>query len=71
VAVALTWETNVNVIIAYASRAFALYYLLQCAVALLVVREVHDLPWRRGRTVIFSLLGVVCLLVFAFGLPAE
>ena len=36
VTVALTWETDVNGIIAYASRAFALYYMLQCIVALLV-----------------------------------
>jgi hypothetical protein len=36
VTVALTWETHVNLIIAYASRAFALFYALQGAVALIV-----------------------------------
>ncbi len=36
VTVALTWETNVNGIIAYASRAFSLFYMLQCVVAWIV-----------------------------------
>jgi hypothetical protein len=39
VTVALTWVTNVNEIIAYASRAFALYYTLQCSVAWVVARQ--------------------------------
>jgi hypothetical protein len=71
VTLSLTWETNVNVIIAYASRAFALYYFLQCCVALLVAWDLKA-PGRRGlRLAGFASLAVACLLVFAFGLPSE
>jgi hypothetical protein len=71
VTVALTWETNVNGIIAYASRAFALFYMLQCVVAVLVASQRKDLPRRTLRIVGFALVGMVCLLVFALGLPSE
>ena len=63
VTVAVTWETDVNAIIAYASRAFALYYMLQCVVALLVARKLGQ------GSVRFAVLAVLCLLVFAFGVP--
>ena len=64
VAITLTWETNVNEIIAYASRAFALYYLLQCIVAFLVARKM-------GRAGVgFAALASICLVVFLFGLPS-
>ena len=63
VTIAVTWETDVNAIIAYASRAFALYYMLQCVVALLVARKL-----RRG-ALRYAVLAVLCLLVFAFGVP--
>jgi hypothetical protein len=71
VTVALTWETNVNSIIAYASRAFALFYMLQCVVAFLVAWRMTDLPSRSRHLATFSLLAVICLLVFALGLPSE
>ena len=71
VTVTLTWQTNVNVIIAYASRAFALYYMLQCVVALIVAWERRDLPRRTSRLASFAFLAAMCLLVFAFGLPSE
>ena len=69
VTVALTWETNVNAIITYASRAFALYYFLQCCVAFLVAREVQG--GRSGQLAGFALLALICLAVFLFGLPSE
>jgi hypothetical protein len=63
VAIALTWGTDVNQIIAYASRAFALYYMLQCMVALLVARQ-------KGRNGIgFAGLALLCLAVFLLGVP--
>ena len=71
VTVALTWETDVNGIIAYASRAFALFYMLQCVVAYLVAWQSHDLPQRGLRLTTFAFLAVMCLLVFALGLPSE
>ncbi len=64
VAITITWETNVNEIIAYASRAFALYYFLQCVVAALVARQMG-----RGFAG-FAALVLVCLVVFLFGLPS-
>jgi len=71
VTVVLTWETDVNGIIAYASRAFALFYTLQCAVAWCVAYQRKDLPRRTLRLVSFAFLAVACLAVFALGLPSE
>ena len=71
VTVALNWETDVNAIIAYASRAFALFYMLQCVVAFIVARQLRDLPGRRLRLATFGFLALVCLAVFALGLPSE
>lgn len=70
VTVTLTWSTNVNEIIAYASRAFALYYTLQCAVAWVVAFQQRDLDKRPLRLVMFAFLALMCLLVFAFGVPS-
>ncbi len=71
VTMVLTWETNVNGIITYASRAFALFYMLQCVVAFLVAWQLHDLSRRRLRLAIFACLAVVCCLVLFLGLPSE
>lgn len=70
VTLGLTWETDVNAIIAYASRAFALYYALQCVVAVLVARKGKGVTGRGGKVVLFGALGVVCLAVFALGVPS-
>lgn len=71
VTVVLTWETNINRIIAYASRAFALFYTLQCAVAFLVVWQSKTLERRSLRLVSFATLSIACFAVFALGLPSE
>jgi hypothetical protein len=68
VALALTWETDVNRIIAYASRAFALYYFLQSCVAFLTDRTLKDSS--PGRQLLFASVAAVCFAVFAFGLPS-
>jgi len=70
VTLAVTWATDVNAIIAYASRAFALFYMLQCAVAFFTARGMKDLPGRTRKLVDFAVLAVICLLVFALGVPA-
>ena len=70
VTLALTWETNVNLVIAYASRAFALFYAFQCCVAFMVARQQKTAPRRALRLVWFGALGLVCLLVFALGIPS-
>ena len=69
--VTLTWETDVNGIIAYASRAFALFYMLQCVVAMLVAWQKKELPRRGVRVGFFAVVGLICLLVFALGIPSE
>ena len=69
--ITLTWETNVNEIIAYASRAFAFYYCLQCCVAFLVARRMEDQSRRALRLATFAFLAVMCLAVLVFGLPSE
>ncbi len=71
VTLALTWETNVNVIIAYASRAFALFYTLQCAVGWIIAWQTPSLPKRTRSLVIFGLLSLMCLAIFLLGLPSE
>jgi hypothetical protein len=70
VTVAITWETNVNQIIAYASRAFALYYTLQCAVAFIVARQMTQVPQRQLRLTTYAALSMACLLVFTLGIPS-
>ena len=71
VTIALTWEADVNRIIAYASRSFALFYTLQCMVALMIAWQRRDLHHRSRHIVSFALLTVACGLVFALGIPAE
>jgi hypothetical protein len=70
VTIIVTWETNVNQIIAYASRAFALYYMMQSVVAWVVAWQMKDLPRRTMRLVTFAFIAVVCFLVFALGIPS-
>ena len=70
VTVFLTWETNVNQIIAYASRAFALYYTLQCAVAFVVAWQHQNLSHKPLRLMNFGALALVCLSVFILGIPS-
>ncbi len=71
VTVALTWETDVATIIAYASRAFALFYTLQCGVAFVMTRQLVDLPGRNAKSLLFAALTAMALAVFLLGVPAE
>ena len=68
VTLALTWETDVNAIIAYASRAFALFYCLQSVVALLTARAQQQSSLVTELS--FVLVGLLCLAVFLFGIPS-
>ncbi|HHQ42915.1 MAG TPA: hypothetical protein ENK20_11585 [Chromatiales bacterium] len=67
-AVALVWTADVFAIIALASRAFALYYALQCISALLAARA-------RGMgaavQAAFAAMAVLLALVVVFALPAH
>ncbi len=64
---ALTWSVDVFVIVAYASRAFALYYALQSVIATVFA-------WRSGRYGSVAGYGALAALGFAitlFGTPVE
>lgn len=63
---ALTWTADVFAIIAYASRAFALYYAVEAAIAALAARRKGDR--RMWGFVVLCLLGIA---IAAFGRPVE
>ena len=65
--IVLTWQANVFEIISYASRAFALYYALQAAIASVSA-------WRRGAgmtAIGLGLLSLFGLAIFIFASPAR
>ncbi|MFC2970033.1 hypothetical protein [Acidimangrovimonas pyrenivorans] len=64
--IALTWTTNIFVIINYASRAFAAYYALQAAIATLRAARRGD----RRRAAGFGALALLGLAIVIFGTPA-
>lgn len=67
VSVTLTWITSVTEVISIASRAFAVYYLLQCLVAALLACKASQ----HKRMVFYGLSSLLCLIVALFGIPAE
>ncbi|WP_319774681.1 hypothetical protein [Breoghania sp.] len=66
VAVSVIWATDVVSIVSLASRAFALFYALQCIVAVLVARSRGD----NGNAVWFTLLAVLTFAIAVLGIPA-
>ena len=67
IGLSLTWFSDVFQIISYASRAFAIYYTLQAAIAALTAWR-HKQQWRSLGFAILTLLGV---LIIVFGQPVE
>jgi len=67
-ALLLTWTADIYQIISYASRAFALYYALQCALAAVGSHREGDAPLR---TAGFGALTGLVLLVALLGVPVE
>ncbi len=68
-AIAVVWLTDPFQVVAVSSRAFALFYAMQCGLALMV-------SWRTGRggwllRCGFALVGLICLIAAAAGAPAE
>ncbi len=62
-ALALTWSADTYELLALASRAFAFYYMLQCAVAMTVT----DSPRRRA---FFAAVGAALAFITLFAVPA-
>ena len=69
-AITLTWLTNVYEIISWASRAFALFYTLQCIVAVFVALKSKSVSGLWLKLVGFVALAVVCLFITVLGVPA-
>jgi hypothetical protein len=70
-AIILIWTADLLEIISFASRAFALYYLLQCIVAIIAShyrceRKAHHLNLVR-----FSTLAVILTFIVIFAMPAK
>lgn len=70
-ALGLLWSSHIISIIAYASRAFAAYYAIQCAMAALHSALLKCGKRSIARTLFFSFLALVMLLTAIFGIPAE
>jgi hypothetical protein len=61
-AIALTWSANTFEILALASRAFAVYYFLQCVVAMLVTTSILQ-------KIAMSVLASIMLFIVIFAVP--
>lgn len=70
VAIGITWGTDVFRLITLASQAFALFYFVQCAVALTFAWSMNGLRRRRRRIVLFTLAGLIALSVTVLGIPS-
>jgi len=67
----LVWTADLLEIIALASRAFALYYLLQCVVALIANRHYYEGKAYGLRFANFATLAIILAFVVLFAIPAE
>ncbi len=70
-AIVLVWSTDLLEIISVASRAFALYYLLQCFVAIIANRKNYDGTTYIFNLVRFSILAGILAFIVIFAIPAE
>jgi hypothetical protein len=70
-AILLIVGLNVFSVMSVASRAFATYYALQCAVATVTAARMPSSGWRAAKLVAFPALGVVAALIAVFAVPAE
>jgi hypothetical protein len=73
-AIILIWTANLLEIISFASRAFALYYLLQCVVALIASRHYYGLQQHRTHRIHrrhFATVATILAFIVVFAIPAE
>lgn len=66
VSLIVIWATDVVSIVALASRAFALFYALQCGVAFFVAHDRGD----HSKSTFFATLALISFAVAVFGIPA-
>ena len=70
-AIILVWTADLLEIISFASRAFALYYLLQCVIAIVVSHRIHAhvvYPLHRAH---FTAVATILAFIVVFAIPAE
>ncbi|SFT75476.1 hypothetical protein SAMN05444141_103157 [Pseudovibrio denitrificans] len=70
VSVTLIWSTDILHIITLSSRAFALFYMLQCCVALTALWQLKGMRNRVGMFWFTGATGLLCALVVLFGIPS-
>ena len=70
-AIILIWTADLLEIISFASRAFALYYLLQCVVALIASRHYFERKVYCLRCAHYATVATVLALIVVFAIPAE
>lgn len=68
-AIAVVWLTDPFEVVAISSRAFALFYALQCALAWTVARRTGVGRW--PQFIGFAAVGLICLVAVLVGAPAE
>ncbi|PTR07286.1 MULTISPECIES: hypothetical protein [unclassified Novosphingobium] len=68
-AIVIVWLTDPFEVVALSSRAFALFYALQCALALIV--SIRNGVGTAAQRIGFGAIGLVCLVAAAVGAPAE
>ena len=70
-AIILIWTADLMEIISFASRAFAVYYLLQCVVALIASHHHYKHKGYRLYILRFTILASILAFVVIFAIPAE
>ena len=70
-AIILIWTADLLEIISFASRAFALYYLLQCVVAILASHNEYERKAHYLNLVRFATLAGILTFIVIFAMPAE
>jgi hypothetical protein len=71
IGIGLTWSLHIFGVITLASRAFALFYFMQCVVAAGVALKTPGLRRRELYTAAFVALACLALIVVVFGIPME
>jgi len=70
-AIILVWAADLLEIISFASRAFAVYYLLQCIVAIVASRHHYEGNTHLMQAVRFSTLTSILAVIVIFAIPAK
>jgi len=70
-AIILVWVADLLDIISFASRAFAVYYLLQCIVAIVASRHYYERNVRFLQGVRFTIVASILAVIVIFAIPAK